>query len=53
MHSTLQLCFKKLRDNKLYANGEKWGFGLQEIEFLGHIVRGQGVKPDHGRVEAI
>ena len=44
---------QKLRDNKFYANGEKGGFGLQEIEFLGHIVKGQGVKPDHKKVEAI
>jgi hypothetical protein len=33
--------------------GRKAGLGLQEIEFLGHIVRGQGVKPDHKKVEAI
>lgn len=26
---------------------------MQEVEFLRHIVRGQGVKPDHKKVEAI
>ena len=49
----LAVVLQKLRDNKLYANGEKSEFGLQEIEFLGHIMTGQGVKPDHKKVEAI
>ena len=43
----------KLRDNKLYTNGEKSEFGLQEIKILRHIVRGQCVKLDHKKVEAI
>ena len=29
----LAIVLQKLRDNKLYANGEKSEFGLQEIEF--------------------
>ena len=53
MHNTLQLCFKNFGTISYYANGEKSEFGLQEIELLGHIMTGQGVKSDHKKVEAI
>ena len=49
----LAMVLQKLWDNNLYANGEKSEFGLQEIEFLGHIMSGHGVKPDYKKVEAI
>jgi hypothetical protein len=35
-----------LRDNKLYANDEKYDFAQLEIEFLSHVVTGNRLKPD-------
>ena len=43
----------RLRDNKLYANGEKSDFAHEEIEFLGHVVTRDGIKPDMKKVKAI
>ena len=53
MHKTLQLCFKDFGRISYNANGEKSEFGLQEIEFLGRMMTGQGVKLDHKKVKAI
>jgi hypothetical protein len=49
----LEIVLGKLREHKLYANGEKSEFGLMEIDFLGHIVDGSGIKPYTKKVEAI
>jgi len=49
----LEVVLQKLRDNKLYANGEKNEFGLMEMEFFGHIMTGSRIKPDNKKVEAI
>ena len=49
----LEVVLKRLRDNKLYANGEKSEFAKEEIEFLGHVVTGDGIKPDMKKVKAI
>ena len=43
----------RLRDNKLYAIGEKSDFAHQEIEVLGHVVTRDGIKPDMKKVKAI
>ena len=43
----------RLRDNKLYANGEKSDFSHQEIEFLSQVVTRDGIKPDMKKVKAI
>ena len=49
----LESVLGRLRDNKLYANGEKSDFAHQEIEFLGHVVIRDGIKPDMKKVNAI
>ena len=49
----LEVVLKKLKDNKLYANGEKSDFARQNIEFLGHVVTRDGIKPDMKKVKAI
>jgi hypothetical protein len=38
-----------LRDNKLYANGEKSEFSQLKIEFLGHVVTRNSIKRDMRR----
>ena len=49
----LEAVLGRLRDNKLYANGEKSDFAHEEIEFLGHVVTRDGIKPDMKKVKAI
>ena len=49
----LEAVLGRLRDNKLYANGEKSDFVHEEIEFLGHVVTRDGIKPDMKKVKAI
>jgi hypothetical protein len=46
----LEVVFRKLRNNKLYGNGEKNNFAQNEIEFLGHVVINDGIKPDMKKV---
>jgi hypothetical protein len=36
----LKVVLRMLRDNKLYANDEKYDFAQLEIEFLSHVVTG-------------
>jgi hypothetical protein len=42
----LKVVLRMLRDNKLYANDEKYDFAQLEIEFLSHVVTGNRLKPD-------
>jgi CTP-dependent riboflavin kinase len=35
----IQEIFKKLKENKLFANIKKYNFGINIIEFLGFIVK--------------
>jgi hypothetical protein len=46
----LKKVLKKLRDNKLYANGEKIGLAQLEIEFLGYVVSSDGIKPEKNSI---
>jgi hypothetical protein len=49
----LQLVLEKLREHNLFANMKKCDFFKSELEFLGHIVSGEGIKVDHRKTEAI
>jgi hypothetical protein len=42
-----------LRKHKLFAKRKKSEFGMKEIEYLGHIVSADGVRPDAGKLEAV
>ena len=42
-----------LREHKLYAKMTKCSFFQQEVEYLGHIVGSDGVKPDPAKIKAI
>lgn len=42
-----------LLDNQLYAKRSKCVFGCQEVEYLGHIILGQGIKTEHKKTEAM
>ncbi|KAL3675137.1 hypothetical protein R1sor_025085 [Riccia sorocarpa] len=49
----IRVVMEKLRANKLYANAGKSEFGLTKVNFLGHIVRADGISPDPEKVAAI
>lgn len=42
-----------LKENQLYVGLDKCAFGLSEIDFLGHIVSAEGIKPDPKKVAAV
>jgi hypothetical protein len=45
--------FERLRKAELYVKDSKCAFYQKEIEFLGFIVNGEGVKMDEERIQAI
>lgn len=42
-----------LEQHELYAGLDKCAFGLREVDFLGHVVCGDGIKPDPKKVQAV
>ena len=44
---------KLLKSHQLYAKPSKCAFGVQEVEYLGHIVSHEGVKADPNKIKAI
>lgn len=44
---------KLLEEKQLYAKPSKCFFGVQEVEYLGHIVSHEGVKVDPNKIKAI
>lgn len=42
-----------LRDNSLYAKLSKCTFATTTIDYLGHIITQQGVKPDPAKIETM
>ncbi|GJV46824.1 putative reverse transcriptase domain-containing protein [Tanacetum coccineum] len=49
----LRLVLKLLRKEKLYAKFFKWEFWLREVQFLGHVINGDGIHVDPSKIEAI
>ena len=47
------MVFKLLEEKKLYENPFKCSFGVQEVEYLDHIVSHEGVKLDPGKIQAM
>ena len=44
---------ERLRKYGLVANLKKCRFGLSEVEYCGHLVSGQGIRPDPAKLSAI
>ena len=44
---------KLLEEKQLYAKTSKCFFGVQEVEYLGHIVSHEGVKVDPNKINSI
>jgi hypothetical protein len=49
----LRAVFDVLRQHKLYAKLSKCEFGRKEVEFLGHMVSADGIRPLHDKVAAV
>lgn len=49
----LRTALRLLRENGLICKPDKCVFGVSSVEFLGHVVSGNGVRPNPAKVEAI
>jgi hypothetical protein len=49
----LEKVFQRLREAGLTLKRSKCVFGAKEVELLGYIVSGQGIKPNPDKVKAI
>ncbi|GKE22305.1 putative reverse transcriptase domain-containing protein, partial [Tanacetum coccineum] len=49
----LGLILELLKEEKLYAKFSKCEFWLREVQFLGHVINGDGIHVDPSKIEAI
>ncbi|GJV81168.1 putative reverse transcriptase domain-containing protein [Tanacetum coccineum] len=49
----LGLIVELLKKEKLYAKFSKCEFWLQEVQFLGHVINGDGIHLDPSKIEAV
>lgn len=49
----LRKVLDRIREYNITLNKEKCRFGVEEIEFYGHILSMSGIKPKHDKVEAV
>ncbi|GJR76920.1 putative reverse transcriptase domain-containing protein [Tanacetum coccineum] len=49
----LRLVLELLKNEKLYAKFSKCEFWLREVQFLGHVINGNGIHVDTSKIEAI
>ena len=49
----LGLVLELLRKEKLYAKFSKCEFWLREVQFIGHVINGEGIHVDSGKIEDV
>ena len=49
----VKIALEILRHHQFFLKISKCAFGLQELEYLGHIVMAQGVKVDQGKIQTM
>ncbi|GJU53050.1 putative reverse transcriptase domain-containing protein [Tanacetum coccineum] len=49
----LRLVLELLKKDKLYAKFSKCEFWLREVQFLGHVINGNGIHVDPSKIEAV
>ncbi|GJX44857.1 ty3-gypsy retrotransposon protein [Tanacetum coccineum] len=49
----LQQVLELMRHNKLFAKQSKCTFAVNKVEYLGHVITGEGVATDPSKIEAI
>ncbi|GKA87275.1 hypothetical protein Tco_0808986, partial [Tanacetum coccineum] len=47
------LILELLKKDKLYAKFSKCEFWLQEVQFLGYVINGDGIHADLSKIEAV
>jgi len=53
MNGVFQVVLKLLQQHKLFARMSKCSLGLQQIQYLGHTVSGEGVSMEKEKVQAV
>ncbi|GJV39474.1 putative reverse transcriptase domain-containing protein, partial [Tanacetum coccineum] len=53
LETHLGLILELLKKEKLYAKFSKCEFWLQEVQFLGHVINGDGIHVDPSKIEAV
>ncbi|WVZ15409.1 hypothetical protein V8G54_012975 [Vigna mungo] len=51
--SHLQQVFQKMREHELWVNRKKCNFRVKQLEYLGHLISGEGIKADPSKIEAM
>ncbi|KAA0047304.1 transposon Tf2-1 polyprotein isoform X1 [Cucumis melo var. makuwa] len=51
--SHMEKVLSTLRDHALYANKKKYSFAQLKIEYLGHVISGEGVEVDLEKIKSI
>jgi hypothetical protein len=49
----VDMVLKLLEEKQLYAKSSKCSFGVQEVEYLGHIISHEGIKVDPNKIKAM
>jgi hypothetical protein len=49
----IELVFKKLREHKLYGKFSMCMFLRKELNYLGHVISGEGISVDRSKIEAV
>ncbi|GKA52499.1 putative reverse transcriptase domain-containing protein, partial [Tanacetum coccineum] len=49
----LRLVLEPIKKEKLYAKFSKYEFWLREVQFLGHVINGNGIHIDPSKIEAV
>ncbi|GKF49092.1 putative reverse transcriptase domain-containing protein, partial [Tanacetum coccineum] len=49
----LRLVLELLKKEKLYAKFSKCEFGLIEVQFLGHVINGNGIHVDPSKIKVV
>ena len=49
----VDMVLKLLEEKQLYENTSKFFFGVEEVEYLGHIISHEGVMVDPNKIKAI
>ena len=49
----VDMVLKLLEEKQLYAKPSKCAFGVQEVEYLGHILSHEGLKVDPTKIKSV